>query len=108
MQISPTNVVGDQPDRPPITGIMYGYRKPDQPLISRSSAVSVGHFRAGSRGGWLPRANRARALGVGVEAVEPQAILGQQPEFGVGRFDEALGELVVEVGIDGFERLYRR
>lgn len=40
--------------------------------------------------------------------MEPQAILGQQPEFGVGRFDEALGELVVEVGIDGFERLYRR
>ena len=35
---------------------------PNQPHISRSPVVSVGHFRPGSRGGWLPRASRARAI----------------------------------------------
>ena len=35
----------------------------------------------------LVEANRGRALGVGVEVVEPKAIAGEQPELGVCRFD---------------------
>jgi hypothetical protein len=35
----------------------------------------------------LVEANRGRALGVGVEAVKPKAIAGEQPELGVCRFD---------------------
>jgi len=37
----------------------------------------------------------------GLGAVEPERDPGEQPDFGVGRFDEALGEAVVEVGVDG-------
>ena len=33
-------------------------------------------------------------------AVEPERDPGEQPDFGVGGFDEALGETVVEVGVD--------
>jgi len=33
-------------------------------------------------------------------AVEPEGDPGEQPDFGVGGFDESLGEAVVEVGVD--------
>ncbi len=33
-------------------------------------------------------------------AVEPVGDPGEHPEFGVGGFDEALGQAVVEVGVD--------
>ncbi len=33
-------------------------------------------------------------------AVESVGDPGEQPDFGVGGFDEALGETVVEVGVD--------
>ena len=36
----------------------------------------------------------------GLGAVKPVGDPGEQPDFGVGRFDEALGEAVVEVGVD--------
>lgn len=32
--------------------------------------------------------------------MKPLGDLGEQPDFGVGRFDEALGEAIVEVGVD--------
>jgi len=37
----------------------------------------------------------------GLGAVEPERDPGEQPDLGVGRFDQALGETVVEVGVDG-------
>ena len=33
--------------------------------------------------------------------MEPERDSGEQPDFGVGRFDESLGETVFEVGVDG-------
>ena len=33
-------------------------------------------------------------------AVEPEGDPGEQPDLGVGRFDESLGETVFEVGVD--------
>ena len=36
----------------------------------------------------------------GLGAVEPERDPGEQTDFGVGRFDESLGETVVEVGVD--------
>ena len=32
--------------------------------------------------------------------MEPEGDPGEQPDFGVGRFDESLGQTVVEVGVD--------
>ncbi len=43
----------------------------------------------------LAEANRRRALGVGVEVVEPKTIAGEQPEFGV-----CLPRLILETGRD--------
>ncbi len=36
----------------------------------------------------------------GLGAVEPVGDAGEQPDLGVGGFDESLGEAVVEVGVD--------
>jgi hypothetical protein len=36
----------------------------------------------------------------GLGAVEPVRDPGEQPDLGVGRFDQSLGETVVEVGVD--------
>ena len=33
--------------------------------------------------------------------MEPERDPGEQPDLGVGRFDQSLGETVVEVGVDG-------
>jgi hypothetical protein len=34
--------------------------------------------------------------------LEPERDPGEYPDFGVGGFDESLGEAVIEVGVDGF------
>ncbi len=36
----------------------------------------------------------------GLGAVEPERDPGEQPDLGVGRFDQALGQTMVEVGVD--------
>jgi hypothetical protein len=38
----------------------------------------------------------------GLWAVKAERDPGEQPDFGVGRFDESLGETMVEVGVDRF------
>ena len=37
----------------------------------------------------------------GLVAVEPEGDAGEQPDLGVGRLDERVGEAVLEGGVDG-------
>ena len=42
-----------------------------------------------------------------MRGVEPERDAGEEPDLGVGRFDESLGEAVVEVGVDGLFGVWR-
>ncbi len=75
------------PWEPPITGNMHpaaGTHKCRYVALLLYLWVSFGPGVGVKR---LVGANRRRALGVGVEVVEPKAIAGEQPELGVCRFD---------------------
>ena len=40
-----------------------------------------------------------------MEACGTERDPGEQPDLGVSRFDQALKRVVIEVGVDGFDRL---
>jgi len=51
--------------------------------------------------GWVAAEGERGESDEGLGAVEPVGDSGEEQDFGVGRFDQALGEAVIEVGVDG-------